>query len=109
MDLKDILNSRQNRPKNKLVRENAVTRVHGICSLRLCALNGRADKTRLTFTVFCLVSKRYNKSDLFQYKLEGGAYNQMYFICQQVDGVITARGLWADVKKKVKSVIHWNH
>ena len=27
--LKDIQNSRQNRSKNKLVRENAVTRAHG--------------------------------------------------------------------------------
>ena len=34
-DLKDILNSRQNRSKNKLVRENAVTRVHGGCSLQV--------------------------------------------------------------------------
>ena len=52
-DLKDILNSRQNRPKNKLVRENAVTRVHGICPLRLCALNGRADKN--TFDIYCFL------------------------------------------------------
>ena len=28
-NLKDIQNSRQNRSKNKLVRKNAVTRVHG--------------------------------------------------------------------------------
>ena len=32
-DLKDILNSHQNRSKNKLVIENAATRVHGNCSL----------------------------------------------------------------------------
>ena len=31
----DILNSRQNRSKNKLVRGNAVTRVHGSCSLQV--------------------------------------------------------------------------
>ena len=34
-DLKDILNSRQNRSKNKLVSENTVTRAHGNCSLRV--------------------------------------------------------------------------
>ena len=34
-NLKDIQNSRQNRSKNKLVRENAVTRAHGSCSLRV--------------------------------------------------------------------------
>ena len=34
-DLKDILNSRQNRSKNKLVSENAVTRAQGNCSLRV--------------------------------------------------------------------------
>ena len=34
-DLKDILKSRQNRSKNKLVRENAVTRVRGSCSLQV--------------------------------------------------------------------------
>ena len=33
-NLKDILNSRQNRSKNKLVSENAATRVHGNCALR---------------------------------------------------------------------------
>ena len=33
--LKDVQDSRQNRSKNKLVRENAVTRAHGSCSLRL--------------------------------------------------------------------------
>ena len=33
--LKDILNSRQNRSKNKLVSENAATRVHGNCSLQV--------------------------------------------------------------------------
>lgn len=32
---KDLLNSRQNRSKNNLVSDNAVTRVHGICSLRV--------------------------------------------------------------------------
>ena len=34
-DLKDIVNSRQNHSKNKLVHENAVTRVHGGCSLQV--------------------------------------------------------------------------
>ena len=34
-DLRDIQNSRQNRSKNKPVRENAVTRAHGSCSLPL--------------------------------------------------------------------------
>ena len=34
-NLKDILNSCQNRSKNKLVSENAATRVHGNCSLRV--------------------------------------------------------------------------
>ena len=34
-DLKDILNSRQNRSKNKLVSENTVTRAHGHCLLRV--------------------------------------------------------------------------
>ena len=34
-DFKDILNSRQNRSKNKLVCENAVTRVHGSFSLQV--------------------------------------------------------------------------
>ena len=34
-NLEDILNSRQNRSKNKLVSENAATRVHGNCSLRV--------------------------------------------------------------------------
>ena len=33
-NLKDIQNSRQNRSKNKLIRENAVTWAHGSCSLR---------------------------------------------------------------------------
>ena len=33
-DLKYLLNSRQNRSKNKLVHENAVTEVHGSCSLQ---------------------------------------------------------------------------
>ena len=32
-NFKDIQNSRQNCFKNKLVRENAVTRAHGICML----------------------------------------------------------------------------
>ena len=32
-DLKHILRSRQNRSKNKLVGENAVTQVHGSCAL----------------------------------------------------------------------------
>ena len=32
---KDIQNSHQSRSKNKLVRENAVTRAHGSCSLRV--------------------------------------------------------------------------
>ena len=32
---KDIQNSRQNCSKNKLVRENAVTRAHESCSLRV--------------------------------------------------------------------------
>ena len=36
-DFKDILNSRQDRSKNKLVRKNAVTRVHGSCSLQIRA------------------------------------------------------------------------
>ena len=35
--LKDIQNSRQNRSKNKLVRENAVTQAHESCSLRVMA------------------------------------------------------------------------
>ena len=35
--LTDIVNSRQNSSKNKLVSEDAVTRVHGSCSLRLWA------------------------------------------------------------------------
>ena len=34
-NLKDIQNLRQNRSKNKLVRENAATRAHGSCSLVL--------------------------------------------------------------------------
>ena len=34
-NFEDIQNSRQNRSKNKLVRENAVTRAHGRCSLRV--------------------------------------------------------------------------
>ena len=34
-DLKDIVNSRQNRSKNKLVSENSVTRAHENCSLRV--------------------------------------------------------------------------
>ena len=34
-NLKDIQNSRQNRSKNRLVCENAVTRAHGSCSLRV--------------------------------------------------------------------------
>ena len=34
-NFKDIQNSRQNRSKNKLVRENAVTRAHESCSLRV--------------------------------------------------------------------------
>ena len=34
-NLKYIENSRQSRSKNKLVRENAVTRAHGRCSLRV--------------------------------------------------------------------------
>ena len=34
-DLKDIQNSRRNQSKNKLVRENAVTRAHGSCSLQV--------------------------------------------------------------------------
>ena len=32
-NLNDVQNSPQNRSKNKLVRENAVTRAHGRCSL----------------------------------------------------------------------------
>ena len=35
MVVTDILNSHQNRSKNKLVGENGVTRVHGNCSLRV--------------------------------------------------------------------------
>ena len=34
-NLKDVQNSRQNRSKNKLVRENAVTRTRGSCLLRV--------------------------------------------------------------------------
>ena len=34
-NLKNILNSRQNPSKNKLVSENAVKRVHGSCLLRV--------------------------------------------------------------------------
>ena len=34
-DLKNILDLRQNRSKNKLVSENAVTLAHGNCSLRV--------------------------------------------------------------------------
>ena len=34
-NFKDIQNSRQNCSKNKLVRENAVTRAHESCSLRV--------------------------------------------------------------------------
>ena len=34
-NLQDIQNSRQNHSKNKLVRENAVTRANGSCSLRV--------------------------------------------------------------------------
>ena len=34
-NLKDIQNLHQNRSKNKLVRDNAVTRAHGSCSLRV--------------------------------------------------------------------------
>ena len=34
-NFKDIQNSRQNWSKNKLVRENAVTRAHESCSLRV--------------------------------------------------------------------------
>ena len=34
-NIKDIQNSRQNRSKSKLVRENAVTGAHGSCSLRV--------------------------------------------------------------------------
>ena len=34
-NFKDIQNSRKNRSKNKLVREKAVTRAHGSCSLRV--------------------------------------------------------------------------
>ena len=33
--LKDILNFRQNRSKNKMLREDAVTRVHKSCSLQV--------------------------------------------------------------------------
>ena len=34
-NLKDIQNSLQNHPKNKLVHENTVTQAHGSCSLRV--------------------------------------------------------------------------
>jgi len=34
-DLKDILYSRQNRSKNKLVLENSVTGAHGSCALQV--------------------------------------------------------------------------
>ena len=40
-DLKDIVNSRQNRSKNKLVSENSVTRAHENCSLRVPGGRGR--------------------------------------------------------------------
>ena len=111
-DLKDILNSRQNRPKNKLVRENAVARVHGICSLRLWAPDGSADKN--TFGIYCFIVRFQNVIINRIHSIQawwggGGGYNQMYFICKKVDGAINARGLWADVKYKLKSVIHWNH
>ena len=39
-DLKDILNLPQNRSKNKLVSENAMTRAHGNCSLRVMGSYG---------------------------------------------------------------------
>ena len=39
-DLKDILNSPQNRSKNKLASENAMTRAHGNCSLRVMGSHG---------------------------------------------------------------------
>ena len=45
MKFKNIQNSRQNRSKNKLVSENAVTRAHGSCSLRVMGswyLSGQA-------------------------------------------------------------------
>ena len=40
-DLKDIVNSRQNRSKNKLVSENSVTPAHENCSLRVPGGRGR--------------------------------------------------------------------
>ena len=40
-DLKDIVHSRQNRSKNKLVSENSVTRAHENCSLRVPGGRGR--------------------------------------------------------------------
>ena len=39
-NLKDFQNSHQNRSKNKLVRESAMTRAHGSCSLRVMGSYG---------------------------------------------------------------------
>ena len=39
-DLKNILNSPQNRSKNKLVSENVMKRAHGNCSLRVMGSHG---------------------------------------------------------------------
>ena len=46
-DLKDIQNSRQNRSKNKLGRENAVTRAHGSYSLQVMGSRPMAQEEKL--------------------------------------------------------------
>ena len=67
-NLKDIQNSRQNRSKNKLVRENAVTRAHGSCSLLLMGscLKSSAYLSRFKGQVSCLtiLKLRYVHTDV---------------------------------------------
>ena len=59
-DLKDLLNSRQNRSKNKVVSENAMTRAHGNCSPRVMGSYG-VKKPPLDIAFIRLILKRVQR------------------------------------------------
>ena len=64
-DLKDIQNLRQNRSKNILIRKNAVTPVHGSCSLRVMGSRQRKKKLQEKKNVPKNVHKKQNPKKKF--------------------------------------------
>ena len=60
-DLKNILNLRQNRSKNKLVGKNALTRAHENCSLRVMGSWPRLRHFHLKSNLTCNINVLYRK------------------------------------------------